>query len=79
MRNVLASAPEPEERNVAQATRLRQLLVRADLSQRAAARELDVSDRAMRYWCAGQCDVPVMVFLALEQIIARQMKEDFPA
>ena len=36
------------------ATQLRKLLDRAGLSQRGAARELEIDERTMRYYCAGQ-------------------------
>jgi DNA-binding transcriptional regulator YiaG len=48
---------------------LRDLLLRANLSQRAAARELGVDERTMRYWAAGQTTPPRMAFLALERLI----------
>lgn len=51
------------------AQRLRDLLLRADLSQRAGARELGVDERTVRYWCAGQTTPPRMAFLALERLI----------
>jgi transcriptional regulator with XRE-family HTH domain len=47
------------------ADRLRALLQRAGLSQRAAARLLDVEERTMRQWCAGQGQPPPSVFRAL--------------
>jgi DNA-binding transcriptional regulator YiaG len=47
------------------ADRLRALLSRAALSQRAAARLLDVEERTMRQWCAGQGKPPASVFRAL--------------
>lgn len=47
--------------------RLRALLSVLGLSQRAVARELGVSDRTMRYWCAGQ-PIPKMAFMALEYL-----------
>jgi transcriptional regulator with XRE-family HTH domain len=47
------------------ADRLRALLTRAGLSQRAAARLLNVEERTMRQWCAGQGNAPASVFRAL--------------
>ncbi|HEY2662779.1 MAG TPA: helix-turn-helix transcriptional regulator [Candidatus Binataceae bacterium] len=47
------------------ADRLRALLERAGLSQRAAARLLVVEERTMRQWCAGQGQPPPSVFRAL--------------
>ena len=47
------------------ADRLRALLNRAGLSQRAAARLLNVEERKMRQWCAGQGQPPAAVFRAL--------------
>jgi DNA-binding transcriptional regulator YiaG len=56
---------------------IRALLARAGLSQRAAARELEVDEREMRYWCSGQAQPPRAAVLALERIIdsQRQVKE----
>ena len=51
------------------AQHLRDLLLRANLSQRVAARELGVDERTMRYWAAGQTIPPRMAFLALERLI----------
>jgi transcriptional regulator with XRE-family HTH domain len=51
------------------AQRLRDLLLRANLSQRAGARELGVDERTIRYWCAGQNTPPRMAFLALERLV----------
>jgi len=47
------------------ADRLRALLQRGGLSQRAAARLLNVEERTMRQWCAGQGKPPASVFRAL--------------
>jgi transcriptional regulator with XRE-family HTH domain len=47
------------------ADRLRALLERAGLSQRAAARLLNIEERTMRQWCAGQGKPPASVFRAL--------------
>jgi len=55
--------------NPCDATRLRRLLLRANLSQRAAADELGVNERLMRRWCAYESTPPKMVFLALERLI----------
>ncbi len=55
--------------NGSSAQRMRELLTRLGLSQRAAARELGIDDRIMRYWCAGQKTPPRMAFLALERLL----------
>ena len=47
--------------------RLRELLDEAGLSQRAAARELEIDDRTMRYWCASEA--PRIAILAMERFI----------
>jgi DNA-binding transcriptional regulator YiaG len=62
-----ASPTKYSEPNDAQ--RIRDLLLRANLSQRAGARELGVDERTMRYWCAGQNTPPRMAFLALERLV----------
>jgi transcriptional regulator with XRE-family HTH domain len=48
------------------AGRLRELLQRAELSQRGAARLLGVEERTMRQWCAGQGVPPESVYRALD-------------
>jgi DNA-binding transcriptional regulator YiaG len=55
------------------ADRLRELLAKAGLSQRAAARELGVDERTMRYWCAGEHTPPPMAFRALEPRIRHRI------
>jgi hypothetical protein len=55
------------------ADRVRALLARLGLGQREAARELDINERAMRGYCAGD-KVPRYVLLALERLV--QIKED---
>lgn len=47
------------------AFQLQRLLARAGFSQRGAARELGISERQMRRYCAGEADVPRVVELAL--------------
>ena len=44
---------------------LRELLARAGLSQRAAARLLDIDERTVRYWCAGRVQPPGWAYRAL--------------
>lgn len=53
------------------AARLRELLVQAGLSQRGGAKELEISERMMRYYCAGEQDVPKVVVMALEYLVLR--------
>jgi DNA-binding transcriptional regulator YiaG len=55
------SSPSPSS----QADRLRAALQRSGLSQRAAARLLEVDERTMRQWCAGQGSPPESIFRAL--------------
>ena len=55
------------------ANKVRELIDRAGLSQRAAARELDINERAMRGYCAGD-KVPRVVILALERLVDLQRK-----
>jgi hypothetical protein len=50
------------------AQRLRDLIADVGLSQRSAAKEIDVKDRVMRYWCAGTTPVPRVVMLAIEHL-----------
>lgn len=48
------------------ADRLRATLDAAGLSQRGAARALDIDERTMRRYCAGELPVPRLVWLALD-------------
>jgi hypothetical protein len=52
-----------------QADRVRELLKQARLGHREAARALDINERSMRGYCAGD-KVPRVVFLALERLDA---------
>jgi hypothetical protein len=56
------------------AEKVRDLLAKAGLSQRAAAREVDVSDRVMRYYCSGEEPVPRAVMLAHIVCLQRQVE-----
>lgn len=47
---------------------LRGLLLRAKLSQRAAARRIGVSERVLRYYLAGERQAPYPVQYALESL-----------
>lgn len=47
---------------------LRLLIERAGISQREAARRLGCSDRAIRYWLAGQEAIPYSAQYALEAL-----------
>lgn len=58
-----------------QSEELRRLLKALDLSQRAAAKELGVSERTMRYWCAGE-EFPPMVLMALKYMLLQQAHAD---
>lgn len=51
------------------ADRLRELIGAAGLSQRAAARELGVDERTMRYWCSGDQTPPTMAFRGLDPFV----------
>lgn len=51
-------------------TYLRQLLERAGLSQRAAARALGLTDRTMRYYASGEQAMPYTVQYCLEVLAA---------
>jgi transcriptional regulator with XRE-family HTH domain len=63
--NAPSQSPDSSPSQSTDADRLRALLTRAGLSQRGAARLLNVEERTMRQWCAGQGTPPVSVFRAL--------------
>jgi hypothetical protein len=50
------------------ATRVRDLLAQIGIGQREAARQLEISERMMRYYCGGE-KVPRVVVLALERLL----------
>jgi plasmid maintenance system antidote protein VapI len=50
------------------ADRLREFLEKAELSQRGAARAIEIDERTMRRYCAGELPVPKVVWLALETV-----------
>jgi hypothetical protein len=49
---------------------IRRQLESLGLSQREAARQLGIDDRAMRYFCSGKQPVPAAIFMALRQLEA---------
>ena len=50
---------------------VRHYLEKAKMSQRAAAKYLEVSERTMRNYCAAGCKVPKAVMLALKALADR--------
>src|SRR5580700_6808086 len=64
-----SQARDPSPIDSTDADRLRALLKLGGLSQRAAARLLNVEERTMRQWCAGQGNPPASVFRALGPVI----------
>jgi DNA-binding transcriptional regulator YiaG len=67
--NAPARARTAYTRDSRDANRLRELIGNAGLSQRAAARELGVDERTMRYWCSGDQTPPTMAFRGLDPFI----------
>jgi plasmid maintenance system antidote protein VapI len=51
---------------------LRALLEECGLSQRGAAKALDLDERTMRRYCAGDRTIPLMLALALRWIAHEQ-------
>lgn len=60
-------------RDPTDADRIREALVVLRLGQRQAARELEISERDMRNYCAGD-KVPRVVILALERMVDLQRR-----
>jgi hypothetical protein len=52
-----------------QAAELRKLIAEGGYSQRSAAKELQISERAMRYHCSGDQPVPRVVMLAMRHLV----------
>jgi DNA-binding XRE family transcriptional regulator len=63
-----AAAPERSYATPDDATKVRELLAKMGMGQRQAARELEISERTMRYYCGGE-KVPRVVMLALERLL----------
>lgn len=59
---------ESGSRNTEQAALLT-LIAAGGYSQRGAARELGISERMMRYYCAGTQPIPRVVLLALTHLV----------
>lgn len=57
---------------------IRSLIEQANLSQRQAARELDVEERTVRHWCNGTRDAPRFAILALERLATydKEIRDD---
>jgi len=54
---------------------LRRVLDRAGLSQRGAARELDLNERTVRKYVAGRIPIPLTVELALKWVLEHRAVE----
>lgn len=63
-----AAAEERDYATPSDATRVRDLIAQIGLGQRGAARELEINERTMRGYCAGD-KVPRVVMLALERLL----------
>jgi len=59
---------EPDYSNPTDATRVREMLKKLGLSQAEGARALEISERSMRYYCAGE-PVPKVIMLAMERLV----------
>jgi predicted transcriptional regulator len=68
-----AAAPERNYNTPDDATKVRDLLARLGMGQREAARELEISERSVRYYCNG-LKVPRVVMLALERLVDLQRR-----
>lgn len=55
--------------NDEQAAKLRQLIADGGYTQRGAARELEISERMMRYWCSGEYPVPKYIIYAMTHLV----------
>jgi DNA-binding transcriptional regulator YiaG len=57
--------PDPSKHNP-DPNYVRELLAKAGISQREAARRLGVQDRTVRHWCAGTAKIPYTAQYTLE-------------
>lgn len=64
--------PDPTKHRPRDPDYIRKLLEKAGISQREAARRLNVSDRTMRHWCAGTAPIPYSAQFALESMAHRR-------
>jgi hypothetical protein len=58
---------------------IRVRLAALGLSQRGAARELELDERTVRRYCTGEIDVPRAVWLALDALDAKLAAIDRPS
>jgi DNA-binding XRE family transcriptional regulator len=61
-----------ERKHKSDAQRLREYLRLAGLSQIEAARQWDISERTMRYYCSGRYPVPKVIMLLAEHTARRR-------
>lgn len=54
------------------AAQLQKLLDRAGLSQRGAAKAIDINERTMRRYVTGESEVPLTVEYALRWVVSQQ-------
>jgi plasmid maintenance system antidote protein VapI len=57
------------------ALQLQRLLDRAGLSQRGAAKALEINERTMRKYCAGDSKIPKTVEYAIQWVCSTAAKE----
>lgn len=60
------------------ALQLQRLLDRPGLSQRAAAKALEINERSMRRYCSGDQPVPKTVELALLYLASQSQRDSQP-
>lgn len=60
---------ELQEEPNTDARRLQKLIDDGGYNQRSAAKELEISERMMRYYCSGAKPVPRVVMLAMEHLV----------
>jgi len=67
------SSSDPNYRQPTAASRLRHLLRRGQLSERAAARDMEIDEKTFRRYCTGKEIAPRYVVLALERLVMEEV------
>lgn len=62
--------PKRVSADLSPADRLRLQILQARTSQRGAARKLGIDERTMRRYCSGRYDVPRVIDLAMQHLVA---------
>lgn len=69
------NAPAPAKKFRKSAKRIREALERLGMTQVGFAAEIQMGDRHIRKFCAGECEVPKIVWMAIELLELKRHTE----